>query len=187
MPVEFKAADRSDGRTCVSWCRSKSKLLAALPFIGDAKEWVDSPLLKTIEPEDIKKYPLGDVIGVLPNHEQYGHMVRLEDYDNGFYIGTQLTNEGVLPFRYIGDDIVVLTPIKGGKKTDDTKPTKEAKEQELLEKPKEVDEQTIQEVVDTPTDEAGEVARKTHADDKGLGKTVKSAKPKSTKRRTAKK
>lgn len=187
MPVTFSESKKVDSRTCVSWCRSKSKLLSALPFIGDAKEWVNSDLLERIDPKDIKKYPLGDVIGVLPNHEEYGHMVRLEDYENGFYVGTQLTNEGVIPFRYIGDEIVVLTPKKQGKKSDDTKSTKEAKEQELLDEPKEVlDEPTIQEVVDTKVDEASEKPRKAHEDDSGLGGVTKPKARKSTKRATKK-
>lgn len=89
--------------SCVEWVRKTTKSIGDLPFIGDAKAWIESDLLTRIEPDDVDKYK--DVICVLPGFGVYGHMVKIFEVtkikDISILEGAQNIGPQVAKFRQV--------------------------------------------------------------------------------------
>lgn len=85
--------------TCVEWVRKTTKSIRVLPFIGNAQKWIDSDLLVRIEPNEIKDHK--EVICILPDVGQYGHMVKIHKCDNNIISGEQCIGPYITKFRQV--------------------------------------------------------------------------------------
>jgi len=90
--------------SCCDWLRSKLLSLSRIAKIGDAKEWATSALLQDFQGDIIGK--TDEVIGVIPDHGEFGHVFWARKIEGRFVSGYQFSGE-VIPIRVERDKVVL--------------------------------------------------------------------------------